>query len=565
MTEEIRARRSPVFWFDLLCPIALFLLSLPLIYRFALVDLDPHHTGLMYKTALDVANGKILFRETFTQYGALTVYLQSLAILVLGPQITSILFSSALFYAASFPLLYLTARHFLRWGSALAATLLTLAVAPFYFWQYHPWSSVYALFFLLLSLWLLQHAFAQKARKRYLFFALSGLCAALTFWCRQPVGFVTALAGLLCILFWLILLWKQKKRVLLFGLLSYTGGIGLGVLSFLLPIAASGATRDFTRQCLTNMASFAADRADEGTGAWGILQHVIYSLFRAPLFADIAEDVAQQPRFDLLWLILPLLALGMALWLPIRCILGLRCGKERLRPTESDVQLLLFCVFAVAAWHQYYPVACYRHWYWGAFLCIPVLVHALEKGLEKCGSHPHFPFLADQRKRILATVLLLTLLFSFDVGFRAVKGTQKLTETHRTEKFEHATYTHLNGLYLTPTVREHYADLTDTLAALQQQFPEANVVNTTGNALYAVFGKNDYTAPDDSDAVFDELYEDWLTAYIADSRPIVIGPEAPEGYLLYHTPKGYAGDPYAQSHGMPANIYLPAELYAQLP
>ena len=38
---------------------------------------DHHHDGLVLKTSMDVASGSVLFRDTFTQYGPLTTYLQA--------------------------------------------------------------------------------------------------------------------------------------------------------------------------------------------------------------------------------------------------------------------------------------------------------------------------------------------------------------------------------------------------------------------------------------------------------------------------------------------------------
>ena len=97
-----RARFLP----DLLISLAIFVLTLPFIYYFARNGFDPHHSGLMYKAALDVARGKVLFLETFTQYGALTTWLQALSLHLLGERVTSILFTTALFYAIDFALLY---------------------------------------------------------------------------------------------------------------------------------------------------------------------------------------------------------------------------------------------------------------------------------------------------------------------------------------------------------------------------------------------------------------------------------------------------------------------------
>ena len=47
-----------------------------LLWPMASLGVDPHHDGIMLKPALDVLSGQVLFRDTFTQYGALTTYLQ---------------------------------------------------------------------------------------------------------------------------------------------------------------------------------------------------------------------------------------------------------------------------------------------------------------------------------------------------------------------------------------------------------------------------------------------------------------------------------------------------------
>ena len=47
---------------------------------FGLYGCDPHHDGVMFEAALKVAHGAVLFRDTFTQYGALAVCYDALFI-----------------------------------------------------------------------------------------------------------------------------------------------------------------------------------------------------------------------------------------------------------------------------------------------------------------------------------------------------------------------------------------------------------------------------------------------------------------------------------------------------
>ena len=561
--QDLRQKRTATLWFDILFPLVLFVGSFLLVYRFALVDLDPHHSGWMYKTALDVANGRILFSETVTPYGSLTVYLQALALLIFGKQMTSILLSSAFFYACAFLLLYVITRRILSRALSVTAALLTVALAPFYFWQFHPWSSIYALVFLMLSLWLLQMALNYRDWRTYLLCGLSGLSAALTFWCRQPVGFVTALAGILCLGFLLLLLIRRKtedKKRLGFSLLAHLGGIVIGTVALLIPIFATGATQHFVYQSLTDMAAFAADRSSAAGGIFNVIGHVLYSLFLGPFFTQIAEAPSAQPKFNLIWLLLPLAALALAFYLLIKLTRALFLQKAGASVDAHDVTLLLYSVFAVAEWHQYYPVACYRHWYWGAFLCLPALLWWLRLGFKALQKHPRFSFLAPTRRQAVALALSLVILFGFDIGWRTVYGTQKLVESQADGAFYHDTYRHLNGTYLSDELNAHYAALFDTLADLQKHYPDKEIVNATDNYIYSLFGEGIYPSLYE-DISFYENEAQLLKDHINATRPIVIGPEAPaENYVEYLKQVNTDGDPYPSYHNMPANVYIPAEL-----
>ena len=100
---------------------------------------------------------------------------------------------------------------------------------------------------------------------------------------------------------------------------------------------------------------------------------------------------------------------------------------------------------------------------------------------------------------------------------------------------------------------------------MQSTFPEKNIVNTTENGIFALFGENFCPIFNNSGDFYYAEYPALQENYIREARPIVIGPEAPDGtYVLYKTLNGNPADPYAEYHRMPANIYLPAELHAQI-
>ena len=541
---------------------AIFALTLPLLYWFSRIDFDPHHTGLMLKTALDVAGGKILFAETFTQYGALVAWIQALFVRLMGSSVTSILFSTCLFYALSYVLLYRVTRRFLSLPLSLLTTLVTLLMAPFYFWEFNPWSSVYALFFLLLSLLMLLGALeSETAWKRAVFAPVSGLFVALTFWCRQPAGIVAAVAGVLFFSVSAFYLRREKDlcRRQLLHLLLFAVGLGVGFFLLLIPIFATGAWSDFVAQSIKGMFSFAADRADtEANGLLGAIGSLLLHLFIAPM-----QKTDELPVLNAIWTLLPLAVITLAVLTLCRMHRSTKSGD-----TEGTLRLLptlAYVLFAGCAWHQYYPVACYRHWYWGAFLCIPAVVMLLHELIAYLATREKCKWLREEKHRTAAFLAAIALVLAPNAVARGVYGAIKTADTAHMVKVENAHYDYLNGLYLDAEMALYYNDLFDTVHSLRTQFPEKNVINLTGNGIYAVFGENFHPMFNNNEDFFYEDYPEVKDSYIAHARPIVIAPEAPrEDYVLYHTISGDHGDPTAEYHNMPAYIYLPVELYEQV-
>ncbi len=559
--ESLQEKRWPG-WGEPLILFLLFTLTLPMIYHFARIGFDPHHTGLMYKTALDVAKGKVLFAETFTQYGALVSWVQALFLLIFGERVTSILLCTALFYALSYPLLYLVSRRFLGRALSLAATLITVFLAPFYFWDFHPWSSVYALFFLLLATLCGLWAIEKSGSRGLIAAALCGLCAALTFWCRQPAGLVAVLAGLICFGLPALILRRDKETVrpLLWRLLLFCGGVAVGAVALLIPIMASGATADFLHQSISGMVSFAGSRSY--SDSHGILFSI--GLIFVNLFVSPITTVFDLPVLNAMWSLLPLAAVGFAVYAVVLLVKAAK-GNDPAR-AKNALPYLFYGVFATCAWHQYYPVACFRHWYWGAFLCVPAALVALRTLVNRLSRFPKFAWLRPDKRRLYAFLLAAALLLLPNASVRLGRGIQKTASMGDMVRFEHADYHHLDGLYLSPETALYYGDLFNTVKQLQDRFPERNVVNLTENGIFAVFGENFHPMFNNAGDFYYADYPAARDAYIAAERPILIGWDGvpPSGYVLYRIPAGFSGDVWEDSHRMPAHIYLPVELYVQM-
>jgi hypothetical protein len=176
----------PDGWTAALLGVAVFLLFAP----FALRGVDLHHDGLMFKTALDSARGKMLFNETFAQYGAFTSWLQAALLRLFGEQLRVLKLTAVACYAMTASLYYLLWRRELSLPRpvALAAVGVWSLFAYFFDsdWSMLPWSSAFALVIQAL-------VFGAVARERAW---LAGLLCGAGYLFRQPVG-VAMLGGVL--------------------------------------------------------------------------------------------------------------------------------------------------------------------------------------------------------------------------------------------------------------------------------------------------------------------------------------------------------------------------------
>lgn len=165
-----------------------------LLWPLARQGVDSHHDGIMLKPALDVLSGQVLFRDTFTQYGALTTYLQA-AVLWFQPTLLALRLMTVAAYALALFFLYATWREILpRPLSVLACGLFALFIPGYeknwlgQYWMLLPWSSVYALVFQSLGLYAVSRIIRDTAAVHW--GAVLGAACACTFWCRQPVGII---------------------------------------------------------------------------------------------------------------------------------------------------------------------------------------------------------------------------------------------------------------------------------------------------------------------------------------------------------------------------------------
>jgi hypothetical protein len=335
--ERIRAS----FFYRRRIELVLFFLTFAISSYFSTIGVDPHHDGIMLKPALDVAAGQMLFRDTFSQYGALTTLLQAASLVVFGKYLITIKLLTAFFYGLISILLYLIFSKFIPKSLLFFTLILWILMAPYYVWTFIPWSSVYALFFQLLGAYFLSKSITGTSK---VFILLSGVATSLTFWCRQPVGvfMFLAISGFFCFLYFLKQIgFKELKH----NLILYFAGNFFICLLFVLWLLANHAIKDWWLQSI----AFAFMFADQRTGTTAFTS-IINSLF--PKYLSFGPMIS-------IWILIPLSTIFLSVVYSLKLI-------SKPKDNQCSIMVLSLCFIGLASWLQYFPVACIRHVYWAS-------------------------------------------------------------------------------------------------------------------------------------------------------------------------------------------------------
>jgi hypothetical protein len=338
---------------------------------FAFLDPDWHHDGILFKPAVDVASGLALYRETFSQYGALTTYLQAAAISIFGKHLLVIRLQAAIFLSLSGALLFVIAHRIAPRNIAILSVFIWLAVAPYLGATFLPWSSIYSLFFILLGGWLLGKAVEPDTRRTlgYWLCFFSSFSFSAAFWARQPTGIMLPI---MFSLFAILLLDRGlANRRLYFQALAYIVGFFPLTLFFLASFIANDSVHDWLSQSILGASSFTAETANRDEG---FVENLMHHLFPRPSFIRGGDG-------SNLWRILPILTL---------IIFG--CSLTRLviqkAQTTQARQLLVASLLAIGIWHHYFPVPGTWQIYWGATPMIIVVITGTYQALSPLRLRP---------------------------------------------------------------------------------------------------------------------------------------------------------------------------------
>lgn len=437
--------------------VSLFIITMFITITFAFIGVDPHHDGIMLKPAMDVAYGKILFKETFTQYGALTVLLQAAALAVFGKTLIVLRLLTSLFYGFIAVLLYALFIEFLKKWQAVLAVLLWLLMAPFYLEDggvsvLTPWSSVYSLFCQIICILLCVRFF--KTRSACLP-VICGVFAALTFLFRQPVG-ITILGSLfLCIASLTAIKYGTKAALhAVFGLIS---GFAAAIVCFLVYLLYTGSFADWYLQSIVFM------------GTWNEIEtrkNIMHYLLCSLTVTGFPFTKAW------LWRILPLACGSLSVIVSYFIFV-----KKQV--TAESTTLFIILVGCLSSWAQYYPVPCNSHLFWAASPMFGIAVYAAWKVAGFC------------RPKAVASLLfatILLLIFSpeivkrIDVGFNKVLGNFENNVAAKSPL--------LKGMVVSKTESSEFERLSDTINSFLNRYPDKTVINLGKDALFSALSGN---------------------------------------------------------------------------
>jgi hypothetical protein len=468
------------------------------------LGLDPHHDGVMLKPALDVLGGQVLFRDTFTQYGALTTYLQVMA-LWFQPTLLALRLLTVAAYALTLFSLYAAWRLVLPRSLAVLSCGLFILFIPGYeknwldqYWMLLPWSSVFALLFQRIGLYALFRMIAGEQPARWA--AWLGAATAAAFWCRQPVGVI--MAG--CVgAVWLALWWTgwtpagQTRRSTLLGLL---GGFGAVHALLLGGVLLSGAGPEWWYQNFVWPRKWVL-------GSVNVDWHNFVTVFVHPregagllllLLAAAVPNVmkrfrpALSPRVSLAYYlglgvflawqherVLHVLALRDGGWtalLPVIVLVQAVASVAQSFPARAARPTEFFLVASLAAVSlgslvQYYPVPDSWHIIWSLAPAFGLIVFVCWRGLG-------WP------APVVALVLTAALLPSVSAKFRSAQASLARPLVTLTAPSV------LRGMKVTPEQAKNYGLIADALAPVLQRRPDLPAALIGNDALFLCFVAN---------------------------------------------------------------------------
>lgn len=497
---------------DVILLVVLGIVTFSVTMLFALYGVDSHHDGIMLKTAMDVANGKVLYKESFSQYGYLVTLIQAVFVKVFGAHLWAVHLSTVVMYTISYCVVFLITKRYMNSVCAFFVCLSILVVAPFYTWDFLPWSNVFGLCFLVCCLYS-SLRFMKTRKRRYVSFM--AIWAAFAFWSKLPIGAVIYLA--LFLLFVIFLVSKRymhvwKKYISLFLISTM-----IVFAVFLIILFCQGALRDWWVQTMSFAVDFAVQRSVSPSapvsGGETVSGLMIYMDKTYSFLQKVLGDLFSYSYSPIECMVAISNLVFFAVYL--RRVIRQIVAKSKIN--QIDMELLCFSVFALASWSQYYPVVCIRHIFWGQFPMIAFMAVGLYEMITRVVRLPNkYEFLVG-----VCTIIGVLIVQFPIIKENVINGylKLKLPVYYVTD----SRYHYLDGIRMDQEEAIFYSDAETFLYNLEQRYPEKKLLNASSlnlfscysdvnlGALYSLYGSTVYRG----------YAEEW-NRYIKETNPIII-------------------------------------------
>ncbi|MBC8365062.1 MAG: glycosyltransferase family 39 protein [Actinobacteria bacterium] len=505
--------------------------------------IDPHHDGLMLKPALVVADGGVIHRDVFSQYGPMATWVHAIWVVILGPTLWAIRTGTALMLVTAATLLFVAWRRVFGQGVALVAISCAFLLTPHFSPEIpaNPWSADVAF------LWISLIALVLTARWRPPY---SPVWGSFTVGALVGAALLTRLnLGVsLVVLFGLRKLLRRRFRDLAWLGVGFTTVVGLAALS----LGLSGALDEWWLQSVEMPRSWLSNVA--GTSGGFFIRHNVFtlavpsaaivlmvvtavggglerSIYRRNLpvlrtaFAVVILTVVvvyhvgwSLPgwnRWDASWAVIVLaiaaapLVLGW--WKGGMAVLGGIGGSDERSRMVEGVWLV-----GLAALIQIYPVAGPRYLWWAAVPALGPVIHMLRR------------FTLPGRRRALVGVMAVAVLVPM--------AAQQVWRTVHEERVSIPNVPVLEHMLMDKDLATALVSNIEVAQAYIDREVQPAVLNLCADGLYSTLSANHLSAdpyfvfwPFPEGAIDDEV----RGRFIEDHRPLLWWcPPAPDPHIL---------------------------------
>lgn len=457
---------------DRICAcLLLSFVSFSVTYFFSNYGFDPEHNGNVFSTARFLSRGAVMYRDIGGQYGVLFYYIMAAFIKLLGEHLWTINMATSCVYAVCYILLFLCGCRFMSGWQSFVIALLTLAMAPFYICLFNPWSSVYALMFLLISNYLF-FCYIQHGKGILLVFC--SLSTIACFFCRQPVGIVLFLSFLIFFVSAapLGLYVPHYKKAILCYFSAFIVGGG-GIIAYLV---FKGTFIEFLRENFINTYRFAKARTNTSNPLSTILDC---------LFVNTYLLQSKEKTF-ITWRLLPLSSIVVFVVIAAKKLMSKEI-KDDLEKESLVSMLFAQSIICIASWHQYYPVTCVRHVFWAAFPMPLLLFYGLHVvSLRTC-------------KRGWPAWLLFILILSPVLVSRIEGGLKKATAPY--VYADSTNFSFMEKIRLTEEQKAYYDEIAAAVAEARDKYGTHLKVCSQSYGFLYFYSYNDRPLRGDDDVI----------------------------------------------------------------